>query len=99
MKNRILFFSVFALLLCGLVSCKNFLAGGEIKEELEDQISYAKAKKITVKAKLDTNDFGSLYPTEFTGVVGQAFTIEFTKKEDVVFSGKWLCLESSGVSS
>lgn len=79
----------------GLASCENFLNGAEIKDQIEEQIAYAKAPKATIRVSLASSDYGSVYPSEFRGAEGDTFKIEFTKKSGIVFK-EWTCFDSTG---
>ncbi len=78
----------------GLTSCQNFLTGGEIKQQIEDEIARANAKKIDIRIAVDSPEYGSVYPTQVTVIKGDSFSLEFTKASDAGFL-EWVCVDSS----
>ncbi|MCR5172661.1 MAG: hypothetical protein K6B73_07345, partial [Treponema sp.] len=85
---------VLLLLFCiSLISCKNFLDGSSIKDELNGIIAYEKADKTSVRIMVDTSDYGDIYPLEASLIKGDALEITFTKKKDAVFKN-WVCYSS-----
>lgn len=96
-SKQVLFVTVLVCIitLCG---CENFLQGATTKKQLDDLVAYLNAPKATIKVSLGSADFGIVYPPNFTGTEGESFTIEFTKKENVVFKC-WTCFDSNGNSS
>ena len=68
-----------------LAGCENFLKGSNAKDELDRQIAWANAPKITVKIRLDSSDYGTIYPPTAKVAKGDTFTVEFTQKKVTVF--------------
>ena len=79
-------------------SCENFFNGAELRREIEEQIAHANAPKTTIRVGLGSADYGSVYPSDFTGAAGDSFTIKFTKKSGIVFK-EWTCFDSIGSAS
>ncbi|MEE3314998.1 MAG: hypothetical protein VZR56_12705, partial [Treponema sp.] len=75
-------------------SCQNFLTGGEIKQQIEDEIARANAKKIDIRIAVDSPEYGSVYPTQVTVIKGDSFSLEFTKASGSEFL-EWICVDSS----
>ncbi|MBQ2080479.1 MAG: hypothetical protein II461_01785, partial [Treponema sp.] len=94
--KKILPLLAFTILLTGLglTSCQNFLTGGEIKQQIEDEIARANAKKIDIRIAVDSPEYGSVYPTQVTVIKGDSFSLEFTKASDAGFL-EWVCVDSS----
>ena len=82
-KNTFIIFSTLLLLL--LVSCENFLKGKSVSEELNRKVAYANAPKITVKMRVDSTEYGDIYPPSEVVAQGDTFTVEFTQKENTMF--------------
>ncbi len=74
-----------ALLCLVLAGCENFMRGSNAKEELERQIAYANAPKVVVKIRLDSSDYGTIYPPSIKVAQGDIFTVEFTQNRNTVF--------------
>ena len=81
--------SVFCLL---LASCSNFLSGSSLKEDLDKQINWANADKVSARISLDLSSYGTIYPSDITVLKGESFEIEFTKSEKAQFID-WVCLD------
>ena len=94
--KKILPLLAFTILLIGggLTSCQNFLTGGEIKQQIEDEIARANAKKIDIRIAVDSPEYGSVYPTQVTVIKGDSFSIEFAKTATAFFN-EWICVDSS----
>jgi hypothetical protein len=78
-----------------LTSCENFMDENSLKERIDEQISYYNSQKTTVEMRLDTNDYGSIYPSIYRGIEGESFTVTYVKKKDVVFRYDWMCYDLS----
>ena len=84
--NKKITFTLFiSFLLVLLISCENFMHGAWVSEELKKQIEYANAPKVTVKMRVDNNDYGDIYPPSVVVAQGDTFTVEFTQKENTMF--------------
>ena len=83
--TSILVMLVGAFLCITFASCENFLQGSNAKDELKRQIDYAKAPKIVVQIRLDSSDYGDIYPPSVKVAKGDTFTVEFTQKKATVF--------------
>ncbi len=84
--NKKITFTLFiSFLLILLVSCENFLKGAGVREDLQKKIEYANAPKVTVKMRVDNNDYGDIYPPSAFVAQGDTFTVEFTQKENTMF--------------
>ncbi|MBP5283070.1 MAG: hypothetical protein J6Y93_00175, partial [Treponema sp.] len=70
------------------VSCDNFLEGSDLKKELESEIDYANSDKAVLTIYVTSADFGTVYPSSFTGAKGEKVTIEFTQKAGTEYV-KW----------
>ena len=68
-----------------LAGCENFLQGSNAKDELKRYIDYANAPKITVKIRLDSSDYGTIYPPSVKVAKGDSFTVELIQNPATVF--------------
>ncbi len=75
-----------------LLTCTNFLNGAEIKEQIEEEIAYAKAPKFEIRCAVDSNEYGQIYPQTVTVIKGETFSLEFTKNPAAIFNG-WVCVD------
>ncbi|MCR4742413.1 MAG: hypothetical protein K5866_06040 [Treponema sp.] len=91
-KNSIytkLFLSIFStsLIFCFL-SCKNFLAGSDIENKLEEEIKYANAESITVTVSPESMLYGHVTTgSPVTVKIGYPFVVNFAVDEAYNFSG------------
>ncbi|MBR5402193.1 MAG: hypothetical protein IK102_10330 [Treponema sp.] len=87
-KNRKITFTFIVSILLFLVSCENYMTR-ELAEELKRQIEYANAPKATISIRVDSSEYGDVYPSSVTVVQGETFTVEFTQKKGCLFN-YWL---------
>ncbi|MCR5286119.1 MAG: DUF6273 domain-containing protein [Treponema sp.] len=82
-------FSILAGVFCiVLLSCNNFLEGSSFKEQLEEDIAYAKAKECRVIIKSDATYGSFLSDGEKTFKLGYDSPVQFTvKTESYAFKG------------
>ncbi len=78
-----------------LFSCKNFLSGASLKEDLEKAIEYAKAPKTNVKIDVGSTVYGDVSPTSAVLIENESVDIEFIKKTECSFY-KWVSYDSNG---
>ena len=74
-----------AFVCMAFASCENFMQGSNAKDELKRQIDYAALPKIVVQIRLDSSDYGDIYPPSVKVAKGDTFTVEFTQKKATVF--------------
>ena len=87
------------IVILALTSCNNFFHGAqEVKDEIAAAIAYNNAPKMTVQVTIGNSDYGIVYPTSFTGAVGDVFELTFAKKQNVSFKF-WSCKNSNGEES
>ncbi len=92
MKNTTLKKQFSNLLLGGLLciiltSCENFIDGGNIKQKLENDITYAKAEQFYIKVGLLKNEHGQITPSnEELYRVSDKINIEFTLSSSYTFN-------------
>ena len=85
-KNKLISLSLFiSFILTLFVSCDSFLRSKEVSQELERIIEYANAPKATITMRVDSSDYGDIYPQTYNAIKGEVFTVEFTQKNDVGF--------------
>lgn len=87
--NTKLLLSIFStsLLFCFL-SCKNFLAGSDIQNKLEEEIKYANAESITVTVSPESMLYGHVTTgSPVTVKIGYPFVVNFAVDQAYNFSG------------
>lgn len=82
------YISILFLLLFLLFSCKNFLNGASLKEDLEKAIDYAKAPKASVVIK--ASGHGDVFPDKAVLIKGESVDIEFIINNESEFL-EWVC--------
>ena len=87
--NTKLLLSIFStsLLICFL-SCKNFLAGSDIQNKLEEEIKYANAESITVTVSPESMLYGHVTTgSPVTVKIGYPFVVNFAVDQAYNFTG------------
>lgn len=92
--------SIFTILLLEglLVSCDNFLDGGDFKEQLEKDIAYAKAQACEIRVECDEGAGQITSGNLLSKKVTDKFTVEFKISSDYKFSG-WQAYSKSSSGS
>ncbi len=70
-----------------LTGCENFLSGGRIKEQIEEQIDYANAPSYEIRMECDDGYGSFVTPTILSKKVTDSFDVEFKIASGVKFVG------------
>lgn len=92
--NTILLFLGGLAALIAFTSCENFLAGGEIRKEIEEKIAYNNAKDINVLIMPEIGTGTIVQNTNYTAKLGYPFEISFTEASEYSFV-EWIAVDKN----